>query len=46
MPITNTLAGTGLANNPAGDGQFFAIFDDGHHRQLPGPQTASEELGV
>ena len=34
-PITNTLAGTGLADNLAGDGQYFAIFDDGHHRQLP-----------
>jgi methionine synthase II (cobalamin-independent) len=33
--ITDTLAGTGLAPNLAGDGQFFAIFDDGHHRQLP-----------
>jgi methionine synthase II (cobalamin-independent) len=34
-PLTQTLAGTGLAPNLAGDGQFFAIFDDGHHRQLP-----------
>lgn len=34
-PITDTLAGTGLADNLAGDGQYFAIFDDGHHRQLP-----------
>jgi methionine synthase II (cobalamin-independent) len=34
-PVTRTLAGTGLAPNLAGDGQFFAIFDDGHHRQLP-----------
>ncbi len=34
-PVTHTLAGTGLAPNLAGDGQFFAIFDDGHHRQLP-----------
>src|SRR3954451_8217796 len=34
-PITDTLAGTGLADNLAGDGQFFAIFDDGPHRQLP-----------
>jgi methionine synthase II (cobalamin-independent) len=34
-PLTDTLAGTGLADNLAGDGQFFAIFDDGHHRQLP-----------
>src|ERR1700722_11272036 len=34
-PLTDTLAGTGLAPNLAGDGQFFGIFDDGHHRQLP-----------
>ena len=35
-PITDTLAGTGLADNLAGDGgQFFAIFADGHGRQLP-----------
>jgi methionine synthase II (cobalamin-independent) len=34
-PLTHTLAGTGLGPNLAGDGQFFAIFDDGHHRQLP-----------
>ncbi len=34
-PITDTLAGTGLADNLAGDGQYFAIFDDGHHRLLP-----------
>src|SRR4030088_384125 len=34
-PVTDTLAGTGLADHLAGDGQFFAIFDDGHHRQLP-----------
>jgi methionine synthase II (cobalamin-independent) len=34
-PLTDTLAGTGLGDNLAGDGQFFAIFDDGHHRQLP-----------
>ncbi len=34
-PITDTLAGTGLAHNLAADGQYFAIFDDGHHRQLP-----------
>src|SRR3954451_18286069 len=34
-PITDTLAGTGLADNLAGDGQYFAIFHDGHHRQLP-----------
>jgi len=34
-PLADTLAGTGLAENLAGDGQFFAIFEDGHHRQLP-----------
>ncbi|MEX2619907.1 MAG: hypothetical protein WD250_06785 [Egibacteraceae bacterium] len=34
-PLTDTLAGTGLADNLAPDGQFFAIFDDGHDRQLP-----------
>jgi methionine synthase II (cobalamin-independent) len=34
-PLTDTLAGTGLAQNLAADGQYFAIFDDGHHRQLP-----------
>jgi methionine synthase II (cobalamin-independent) len=33
--ITDTLAGTGLAPNLAPGGQFFAIFADGHHRQLP-----------
>jgi methionine synthase II (cobalamin-independent) len=34
--LADTLAGTGLADNlaPAG-GQYFAIFSDGHHRQLP-----------
>ena len=34
-PLADTLAGTGLAANLAGDGQYFAIFADGHHRQLP-----------
>lgn len=34
-PLTDTLAGTGLADNLAPDGQYFAIFDDGHGRQLP-----------
>lgn len=35
-PITDTLAGTGLAKNLSGEGgQFFAIFADGHGRQLP-----------
>ena len=34
-PLTDTLAGTGLADNLAADGQYFAIFADGHHRQLP-----------
>jgi methionine synthase II (cobalamin-independent) len=34
--ITDTLAGTGLGDNlaPTG-GQYFAIFADGHDRQLP-----------
>jgi methionine synthase II (cobalamin-independent) len=34
-PLTDTLAGTGLADHLAGDGQYFAIFTDGHNRQLP-----------
>ena len=34
-PLTDTLAGAGLAENLAADGQYFAIFTDGHHRQLP-----------
>ena len=34
-PLTDTLAGTGLAKNLAGGGQYFAIFADGHKRQLP-----------
>ena len=34
-PITDTLAGTGLADNLGPGGQFFAIFADGHGRQLP-----------
>ncbi|KAL8883369.1 MAG: hypothetical protein Q9192_007212 [Flavoplaca navasiana] len=34
-PIIDTLGGAGLASNLAADGQYFAIFDDGHHRQLP-----------
>lgn len=34
-PLTDTLGGTGLAKNLAADGQYFAIFTDGHHRQLP-----------
>ena len=34
-PLADTLAGTGLAEHLAGDGQYFAIFTDGHHRQLP-----------
>jgi methionine synthase II (cobalamin-independent) len=35
-PVTDTLGGTGLAEHlePTG-GQFFAIFADGHNRQLP-----------
>ncbi len=34
-PIADTLAGTGLASGLAPGGQFFAIFADGHGRQLP-----------
>src|SRR6201989_1574594 len=35
-PITDTLGGTGLAPGLSGEGgQFFAIFADGHGRQLP-----------
>ena len=34
-PLVETLGGKGLADNLAPDGQLFAIFDDGHHRQLP-----------
>ena len=34
-PITDTLNGTGLADTLAPGGQYFAIFEDGHHRQLP-----------
>lgn len=34
-PITDTLGGTGLVASMKADGQYFAIFDDGHHRQLP-----------
>jgi methionine synthase II (cobalamin-independent) len=35
-PVTDTLGGTGLAEHlePTG-GQYFAIFADGHKRQLP-----------
>ena len=34
-PLSDTLAGTGLAQNLAADGQCMAIFSDGHHRRLP-----------
>ena len=34
-PIADTLSGTGLAPNLAPGGQYFAIFADGHNRQLP-----------
>ncbi|HZG90481.1 MAG TPA: 5-methyltetrahydropteroyltriglutamate--homocysteine methyltransferase [Pseudonocardia sp.] len=34
-PITDTLGGTGLAPGLGPGGQFFAIFADGHGRQLP-----------
>lgn len=33
--FNSTLGGTGLVANMKPDGQYFAIFDDGHHRQLP-----------
>src|SRR3984893_15544646 len=33
--ITDPLAGTGLADNLGAGGQYFAIFADGHNRQLP-----------
>jgi methionine synthase II (cobalamin-independent) len=34
-PLADTLSGTGLAPNLAPGGQYFAIFADGHNRQLP-----------
>ncbi|KAL8910987.1 MAG: hypothetical protein Q9171_003756 [Xanthocarpia ochracea] len=34
-PTIDTLGCTGLIPNLAADGQYFAIFEDGHHRQLP-----------
>jgi methionine synthase II (cobalamin-independent) len=34
-PVADTLAGTGLADHLAPGGQYFAIFSDGHYRQLP-----------
>jgi methionine synthase II (cobalamin-independent) len=35
-PVADTLAGTGLADHLSGEGgQYFAIFADGHPRQLP-----------
>ncbi|WGD38284.1 hypothetical protein [Lysinibacter sp. HNR] len=34
-PFAETLGGAGLSENLALDGQYFAIFEDGHHRQLP-----------
>ncbi len=34
-PLADTLGGKGLAENLAPGGQYFAYFDDGHHRQLP-----------
>ena len=34
-PIADTLAGAGLGQNLAPGGQYFAIFADGHNRQLP-----------
>ena len=35
IKLTDTLAGTGLADKLGGGGQYFAIFADGHKRQLP-----------
>ena len=34
-PIADTLSGSGLAPHFAPGGQYFAIFADGHNRQLP-----------
>ncbi|MGZ4288376.1 MAG: hypothetical protein ACXVW5_29815 [Solirubrobacteraceae bacterium] len=34
-PVSDTLAGTGLADHLGPGGQYFAIFADGHYRQLP-----------
>src|SRR6478752_7018908 len=34
-PIADTLVGNGLAPHLAPGGQYFAIFADGHNRQLP-----------
>lgn len=34
-PVADTLAGTGFAPHLAPGGQYFAIFSDGHYRQLP-----------
>jgi methionine synthase II (cobalamin-independent) len=34
-PVAETLAGTGLADHLGPGGQYFAIFADGHYRQLP-----------
>ncbi len=34
-PLTDTLGGTGMAENLSPNGQYFAIFADGHHRRLP-----------
>lgn len=34
-PLTDTLAGTGLADHLGPGGQYFAIFADGHYRPLP-----------
>ncbi|KXS96382.1 hypothetical protein AC578_8448 [Pseudocercospora eumusae] len=34
-PLMDTLSGKGMPDNLALDGQYFAIYDDGHHRQLP-----------
>ena len=39
-PVTDTLAGTGLAKNLGGGGQYFAIFADGHSRSCPSSPAA------
>ena len=45
-PLTDTLAGTGLADGLAGDGQYLAAFSDGRHRQLPRMTAASRRSAL
>src|SRR5580693_6321785 len=42
-PFTDTLAGTGLADHLAVDGQYFAIFTNGHPR-VESPEEARDAL--